>query len=306
MMMTKPPAFVDCYGDLAEELSDDMLGLVPGIEVFRDEPMDEGDLIRRLQGRRNVLVYMGYMSERVLRACPDMVTIAYLSTGLATHGDVDAAKELGIRFEGVKGYGDRAVAEHAITFALAALKRTCEMDRALRENRWRLMRAEEFNEKVFGVIGLGGIGVETARIAHALGARVIGWTRSGASGGAPVEMLPLSEVLAQSDILSLHLALNSATEGFIGADSFQRMKRGVILINTARAGIVEEGALMRALQDGIIGHAGLDVFHSEPLAQDSPLLGWGQCDVESAFGVADEAGDGSVIGGWVTASWSAY
>ena len=250
-----------------------MLSLVPGIDVLHGRPRDEDELIRRLTGRRNVLVYMAYMPERVLRACPDLRTIAYLSSGLATHGDLETAGELGIRFEGIKGYGDRAVAEHAIALALAALKRICEMDREVRANRWRSMRVEEFGAKTFGIIGLGGIGTETARIALRLGARVIAWTRSGRSGGVPVEMLPLKDVLTQSHILSLHLELNPDTQGLIGSDAFALMKPGVILINTARAGIVQETALYHALEAGIVAHAALDVFHREPLPADSPLQG---------------------------------
>ena len=268
-----PPAFIDCFGDAAERLTDDMLSMVPGIDVLHGEPRDEDELIRRLTGRRNVLVYMAYMSERVLRACPDLRTIAYLSSGLATHGHIEAAARLGVRFEGVKGFGDRAVAEHAVALALAALKRICEMDREVRANRWRLMRIEEFSAKTFGIVGLGGIGTETARIALALGARVIAWTRSGKCSGVPVEILPLRDVLQQSHILSLHLELNSDTEGLIGNDDFARMKPGVILVNTARAGIVEESALHRALEEGIVAHAALDVFHREPLPAESPLLG---------------------------------
>ena len=272
-MAAKLPVFVDCHGELAERLTDGMLGIVPGIDVYRDQPRDEDELVRRLQGRRNALVYMGYMSERVLRACPGLGTIAYLSTGLSTHGDLETARELGTRIEGVSGYGDRAVAEHAVTLALAGLKRIAEMDRELRSNRWRLMRTEEFSRKTFGLIGLGGIGAETARIAHALGARVIGWTRSGNDRGTPAEMLKLADVLSQSDVLSLHLALNPATEGLLGADAFRRMKRGVVLVNTARAGIVEEKALVQALNDGTVGHAGLDVFHQEPIPPGNPLIG---------------------------------
>ncbi len=271
-MTIRGPAFVDCYDDLADGLTDEMLAAVPGVEVFRSRPSDEEELITRMQGRRHVLVYMGYMSERVLSACPDLKSIAYLATGLATHGDLDLAKHLGIRFEGIKGYGDRAVAEHAITLALSGLKRINEMDREVRAGRFRLMATEEFADKTFGVIGLGGIGAETARIADALGARVIGWTRSGDAGDAPVKMMPLAHVLAQADILSLHLALNDQTVRFIDAEMFARMKRGVLLINTARAAIIDEPSLLWALKDGTISHAGLDVFQEEPLRVDHPLV----------------------------------
>lgn len=272
-MALKPPAFVDCYGDLASRLDRNMAPMVAGLEVFRSAPRDEDDLIGRLRGRRNVLVYMSYMSRRVLRACPDLRTIAYLSTGLSTHGDLAEAARLGIRFEGVKGYGDRAVAEHAIALAFAALKSICAMDREVRADRWRLMRSEEFAGKTFGVIGLGGIGSETAKIAAALGARTIGWSRSMQAGGAAIEMMPLDDVLAQADILSLHLALTPETAGMFGKAAFARMKRGVVLINTARAGIVDEDALIEAVTSGQVGHAGLDVFHTEPLPRDHPLAG---------------------------------
>lgn len=269
--MARVPAFVDCYGDLTARFTEKMRAGVPDLEVFFDEPADEDALIERLQGRRNVLVYMGYLSARVLRSCPDLKTIAYLSTGLATHGDLEEAGRLGIRFEGVKGYGDRAVAEHAIALALAAYKRIVEMDSAVRSGNWRLMRAEEIHGSTFGVVGLGGIGRETARLANALGARTIGWSRSGLAGDAPVEMMALDQVLAQSDIVSLHLALTPETAGFIDAGALSKMKPGAILINTARAGIVEEDALISALESGHIGHCALDVFHNEPLPKNHRL-----------------------------------
>ena len=155
-MTSLPPAFIDCYGDLESRLSDEHLRIVPGLQVFHSAVRDENDLIERLRGRRHVLVYMGFMSERVLGACPELKTIAYLSTGLATHGDLAEAARLGIRFDGVKGYGDRAVAEHAVAMAFAALKQLAVMDREVRVGRWRLMRGEEFAGKTFGIIGLGG------------------------------------------------------------------------------------------------------------------------------------------------------
>ena len=270
-MTSLPPAFIDCYGDLESRLSDEHLRIVPGLQVFHSAVRDENDLIERLRGRRHVLVYMGFMSERVLGACPELKTIAYLSTGLATHGDLAEAARLGIRFDGVKGYGDRAVAEHAVAMAFAALKQLAVMDREVRAGRWRLMRGEEFAGKTFGIIGLGGIGSETARIAAVLGARVIAWSRSGSGQDAPAEMLPIEEVLAQSDMLSLHLALTPETERIFDAAAFARMKPGVILINTARAGIVDEQALVAALASGHVGHACLDVFHHEPLDREHPL-----------------------------------
>ena len=263
--MAGEPAFVDCHGVLAERLTKDMASVVPHLAVWRDEPAGEDELIARLSGRRNVLVYMAYMSERVLRACPDLKTVAYLSTGLSTHGDLGAAAELGIRFEGVKGYGDRAVAEHAVTLALAGLKRIAEMDRAVRGGRFRLMRAEEFAGTTFGILGLGGIGAETARIADALGARVVGWTPSGDARDAPVVMTSKEDVFALADIVSLHLSLTPDTRGIVTAADFARARKGLILVNTARGALIDEHALLDALSAGQVGHAALDVFEAEPL-----------------------------------------
>ena len=269
--MAGEPAFVDCYGVMARRLTDDMIRVVPELVIWRDEPADEDELIARLSGRRNALVYMGYMSERVLNACPDLQTIAYLSTGLSTHGDLVAAAELGIRFEGVKGYGDRAVAEHAVTLALAGLKRIAEMDRAVRRGRFRLMRAEEFAGKVFGILGMGGIGAETARLADALGAQVIGWTPSGDARGAPVEMMSKDEVFSRADIVSLHLALSQETRSIVGAADFARARAGMVLVNTARGALIDERALIDALASGQVGHAALDVFETEPLSAEHAL-----------------------------------
>lgn len=265
------PAFVDCYGDLAERLTEDMTRIVPDLTVWRDEPASEEELIARLQGRKNVLVYMGYLSERVLRACPDLKSIAYLSTGLATHGDLEAAARLGIRFEGVKGYGDRAVAEHAVMLALAGLKRLAEMDRAVRSGRFGLMRSEEFAGKTFGLLGLGGIGAETARIADALGAKVIAWTPSGNTRDAPVDLVSRNEVFERADILSVHLALTAESTGIVGDAEFARAKPGMVLVNTARGALIDETALLAALGSDQVGHAALDVFDTEPLPADHPF-----------------------------------
>ena len=102
-METYTPAFIDCYGDLTSRVSSEMLTIVPNLEILYDKPANEAELIERLQGRKNVMVYMAFLSSRVLRACPNLKTISYLSTGLATHGDLSVAKEMGIRLEGVKG-----------------------------------------------------------------------------------------------------------------------------------------------------------------------------------------------------------
>ncbi|MBO0717592.1 MAG: 3-phosphoglycerate dehydrogenase, partial [Rhizobiales bacterium] len=119
-----------------------------------------------------------------------------------------------------------------------------------------------------GVIGLGGIGGEVLRIGRGIGMEVVAWNRSPRPG-AP--LVALDELLARSDVISMNLTLNDETRGFLGAAEFARMKQGVIFVNTARAALVDEAAFIEALRSGRIRHAGLDVFHAEPLTRDNPL-----------------------------------
>jgi len=124
--------------------------------------------------------------------------------------------------------------------------------------------------KTLGLIGLGGIGREVARIARGVGMEVIAWNRTPRAD-AGVSLVDLDDLLARADIISLHLALTDETRGILGARQLVRMKPGVILINAARGALVDEAALLNALERGQIRHAGLDVFHSEPLKPDHPL-----------------------------------
>jgi len=267
------PVFVDCRDDISVFLTPETREIVPDLDIFFGSPRDEDQLIERLQGRTHALIYMAYVSERVLSTCPDLEAIVYLSTGLATHIDLDAAGRTEIRIEGVRAYGDRAVAEHAIGLAFDALKKLSVMDREIRHGAWRLKQGRELGGKTFGLIGLGGIGSETARMAAALGCRVVGWNRSRIPSSHRAEILTFDEVLTQSDILSLHLALTPETINILGSAEISRMKPGAILINTARAQLVNEQALCQALGDGRIEHAALDVFHEEPLPPDHPMTG---------------------------------
>jgi len=267
----KNPAFIDCYGDLGKRFSLEMKSIIPNLDVFYDEPNNEQEIIKRINGRKNIMVYMSFLSSNILNSCSDLKTISYLSTGLQTHGDLKEAKKLGIIFEGVKGYGDRAVAEHTIALALSSIKKIVEMDNSVRSGNWQLIRTEEINGKTFGLIGLGAIGLETAKIASALGANVIGWNRSDQTIDIPIKKVSLNEVLEKSDIISLHLALNKETEKFFNTALISKTKRGVILINTARAGIVDEKALISELLSGHIGHCALDVFHNEPMPKNHPI-----------------------------------
>lgn len=264
-------AFIDCYGDLAERFTPEMQKFLPELKVIHSQTLNETDIIKRIGSHTNILVYMAFISEKVLNSCKSLKSIAYLSTGLKTHGDLEVAKNLGIKFEGIKDYGNKAVAEHTITLALTSLKRIVEMDNIVRSNTWSLIKTEEFSSKTFGLIGLGGIGEETAKLASALGARTIAWNRTKKEIKG-VELLPLEQVLSESDILSFHLALNEQTNSFINDEKLSKTKKGVIFVNTSRAEILNEKTILRGLSTGHIKHCAMDVFHKEPLPENHPFI----------------------------------
>jgi D-3-phosphoglycerate dehydrogenase len=144
------------------------------------------------------------------------------------------------------------------------------MDRNIRSGTWTPLEGVQVFGKTLGIIGLGGIGAEVARIAKGMGMDVITWNRSRPLG-AIAPTVDLDDLLRRSDIVSLHLTLNDETRGFLDRKRIRLMKPGVILVNTARGALVDEAALIEALKSGHIRHAGLDVFHSEPLRADHPL-----------------------------------
>ena len=144
------------------------------------------------------------------------------------------------------------------------------MDREVRGGVWTPQEGVQLLGKTLGVIGLGGIGREVARIAKGIGMDVIAYNRTKAVD-AGVTLVDIDTLLAKSDVVSLHLTLGDETRGFLNAERIAKMKPGVILINTARGALVDEAALLAALKSGHIRHAGLDVFHAEPLKADNPL-----------------------------------
>jgi D-3-phosphoglycerate dehydrogenase / 2-oxoglutarate reductase len=144
------------------------------------------------------------------------------------------------------------------------------MDREMRGGRWLREDGMQLTGKTLGLIGFGGIAAEVARIALGSGLRVIAWNRSPKSFPG-VEFVTLEKLLTDSQVVSLHLLLNDETRGFLTRERIAAMRPGVILVNTARAAMVDEAAMIDALKSGHIRHVGLDVFNTEPLPMDHPL-----------------------------------
>src|SRR5262249_22501564 len=211
-----------------------------------------------------------YMPTELIAQCASLKHIVFLGTGAASYMDVAALGRLGVAVHTIKGYGDTAVAQHAIALMLAAARDMARMDRAVRHGTWQPLEGVQLTGKTLGIIGLGGIGREVARLAHGMGMEVIAWNRTPRPV-AGVRLVDLDTLLATADVISLHLALSGETQGFLDRARLERIKRGAILVNTARGALVDETALAEALQNGALHHAGLDVFHAEPLASTHPL-----------------------------------
>lgn len=247
------------------------------VEVHATRGSGEQELIERIRDATIVLSFRPAFTKfpkLVLDGAASLRMIAISGTGVE---DVDVAEATrrGIVVANVPGPSNRAVAEHCLALLFAVARAVPAQDRAIRRGEWKAVQGIELGGKVLGIIGVSGISSELAPLARALGMTVISWSRNNDPARAEAigaRAVPLDELLAASDVISLHVRLNDATRGMIGADRFARMKRGAILINTARGGVVDESALVRALSTRAIAGAGLDVFAQEPLPAGHPFL----------------------------------
>lgn len=242
----------------------------PKVRVHRDPDITPDQWPEILDGAEIGIVDHTALPTEIARRCTGLKHIVFLGTGARSYMNPDELAELGIEVHLIKGYGDTAVAECAIALMWAAARGLAQMDREMRAGNWLRDDGMQLTGKTLGLIGFGGIAAEVARIALGSGMKVLAWNRSP-KRFAGVEFTSLEKLLAESDVVSLHLLLNDETRGFISAKHIAAMKPGVILVNTARAAVVDEAAMIAALQSGHIRHAGLDVFNTEPLPADHPL-----------------------------------
>lgn len=218
-----------------------------------------------------ILVDHTFLPLAVARRAEGLRHVVFLGTGAASYMDIEGLAGLGIAVHTIKGYGDTAVAECAVALLMASAKNLARMDRGIREGAWLRTEAMELRGKTLGLIGFGGIAAEVARIAGAgLGMRILAWNRSPKSHPG-VAFVDLDTLLSESHAVSLHLLLTDETRGFLSRERIARMRPGAILVNTARGALIDEDALARALAEGRLSHAGLDVFATEPLPVGHPL-----------------------------------
>jgi D-3-phosphoglycerate dehydrogenase / 2-oxoglutarate reductase len=234
-------------------------------------PVAATDIPGLIEGYDTVINDASYFNDETLKRCSGLKHIVFLGTGAASFVDLAAAARLGIKVSTISGYGDTTVAEHAMGLVFAAARHIGTMHALMQGGGWRPMQGMELRGKTLGVIGLGGIGREMARIASGVGLKVVAWNRSPRPD-ATVPVVGIDELLGQSDILSLHLGLNDETRGFLDREKLQKTRPGVIIVNTARAGVVDEPALIDLLKTGHVRHYATDVFAQEPTSPDEPLL----------------------------------
>lgn len=255
--------FIDCNDQLAPVWAKVFGADDPPIDVNRT-PFGREDLPRVLAGYDVALDDHSYMPTDLVAQCPQLKHIVFLGTGAASYMDISELKTRGITVHTIKGYGDTAVAEHTIALMFAAARDVARMDRDVRGGTWMPQEGLQLLGKTLGVIGLGGIGSEVARIAAGVGMQVIAYNRTPKSD-AFCPQVDIDTLLARADVVSLNLVLNDDTRGFLSRERIARMKPGALLINTARGVLADEAALIDALQTRHIRHAGLDVFQAEPL-----------------------------------------
>jgi len=242
----------------------------PAVRIHRDPDVMPDQLPKVLDGAEIVIIDHTALPTGIARLCAGLKHVVFLGTGARSYMNPEELAELGTEVHLIRGYGDTAVAESTIALMWAAARGIARMDREMRAGNWLREDGMQLTGKTLGLIGFGGIAAEVARIALGSGLRVQAWNRTPKSYSG-VEFVDVDALLAQSDIISLHLLLNDETRGFLSRERIAAMKQGVILVNTARGALADEAAMIDALKSGHIRHAGLDVFDVEPLPADHPL-----------------------------------
>ncbi len=245
------------------------------LKIFYDTPPDHQDFLERVRGAHALLVGWALPVE-VMTQTPTLEVLSFTGIGAGNFIDLPAAAAQGITVCNCPGYADNTVAEHTFALLLATARHLPRLDAGLRDGHWnQSLLGTELRGKRLGLIGFGGIAQRVRQLAGTFGMSICAWTRNPDAKRARVHdvtFVPLDELVASSDIVSLHVTLTDDTQGLIDRARLEQMKPGVILINTARGELVDESALIEALASGHLKAAGLDVYCTEPLPAAHPLL----------------------------------
>ena len=247
------------------------------VRLYGSDATDPKILIDRLREAEVALNIRGrtFFTAEVLGACPKLKLISIWGTG-TDNVDLPAAAARGITVTNTPGANAVAVAEHTVALMLAAAKQIVPADRAMRQGGWPRNLVPQLRGKRLGLVGTGLIGREVAAMAKGLGMEVVAWTFHPSARLADtlgLRYVEIEELLRTSDIVSLHLRATPETRHFLTRARLAMLKPGAVLVNTARGALIDEAALVECLQEKRIAGAALDVFETEPLPADHPLLG---------------------------------
>ena len=242
----------------------------PPVHINLDPDVDPKTLPEVLNGAEIVIIDHTYFPTDVARRCTGLKHVVFLGTGPRSYMNIEELAELGIEVHIIKGYGDTAVAECSMALMWTSARGIARMDREMRKGEWLRTESMQLTGKTIGIIGFGGIGAEVARMSHGIGMKVLAWNRTPKTH-PNVSFVDIETLLRESHVVSMNLTLNDETRGFLSPERIASMRKGAILVNTARAALVDEAAMIEALQSGHLRHAGLDVFMVEPLPNDHVL-----------------------------------
>jgi glycerate dehydrogenase len=235
-------------------------------------------VVERLQGASVAVCNKVLIDDHIMSAVPELDLICVTATGV-NNIDLEAARRRGIAVANVTGYATPSVIQHVFALILALRTRMFDYQRALKAGKWQQSPffclldypINELAGQTIGIIGYGELGKAVAKVAKAFGMKVLISARPG-SKKVNKDRATLETVLSEADVISLHCPLDSNTKNLIGKPQLELMKSGALLINTARGGIVDEVALLQALEDEVIAGAGVDVIEREPPVNGNPLL----------------------------------
>ena len=240
-----------------------------GLEVVRNDTggiLDKETIKAMLADCDGVIVGVDPMDAEVIAAAPKLKAIAKYGVGV-DNIDLDAAKARGIKVSRTVGANSEAVADYAMALILAVARKTVLIDRQCRKGDWKKITTRDVTGGTIGILGLGAIGKNVAQRAQGFGMKVMAydpfWPEEYAREHHIARADP-DEIYARCDVISLHLPLTPETENIIGAAELAKMKPDAILVNTARGGLIDENALLDALEAGKLYGAGIDAFSSEP------------------------------------------
>ena len=243
------------------------------VDFYDGPPPNKAELIERLRPAEAVVLDYSEMDAEVLRACDRLRFISFLGIGYNSCIDVAEATRRGVTVAYTPDYGATSVAEHALAMIVALTRHVGQAYLSAREGRWEpgKFQGMELRGKTLGIVGLGPIGTEMARLGAGLGMRLIGWTRrpSPARAQHGVTLVSLEDLFTTSDVVTVHIAYTPESQGLITRALLERMKPEAWFVNTARAKVVDNEALMDLLRSGRLRGAAFDVFETEPLPADN-------------------------------------